>query len=129
MWQHNADRTPRLEKLNETMNTGSFENPSQLNCQFLMSPVPPPSITDVFSLLIYWTSIISRVMENFTFKVKLLEKSLVISSRYWRDKNLATVTEWFYTISIYEHLLYAEDSEKTTFSERQKDTNFKGIRI
>ena len=32
MWQHTADRMPRLEKLNETMNTKSFENPSQLNC-------------------------------------------------------------------------------------------------
>ena len=32
MWQPTADRMPRLEKLNDTMNTKSFENPSQLNC-------------------------------------------------------------------------------------------------
>ena len=64
MWQHNADRTPRLEKLNETMNTGSFENPSQLNCQFLMSPVPPPSITLDIILVQYMRREKTSVMEG-----------------------------------------------------------------
>lgn len=76
------------------MDTENFKNSFHLNCEQLKSTTDSPSfVNDVFYL-----------------NVKLLEKSLVRSSKCWREQQSSS-SHWMIH-AVIENLLYARDSEK-----------------